>query len=296
MKTTLGLVCLTSSDVSKSDRISYKTITRTSLQKLSFVEQRAKLLSIYRDNIAMIAKALRFCDAHGIGMYRMSSGAFPFADDLRFQDLLDELATEFASVGNYAFKKQIRLLSHPDQFCILASSKMSVIENSIAMLRAEAKVFDLMGLPRSDWAPINIHIGVKGAVACETAVSVIRDLPPEIKNRLTLENCEYKQGAASTLYVCDRAEIPMLFDWHHELCFSNHDGYDADELYVFSKLASLTWSDPSWQVQHLSNGANDLHDRKHSDLITMRPSDLSAIPWLELEAKWKEQAIAAFPW
>ena len=57
--------------------------------------------------------------------------------------------------------------------------------------------------------------------------------------------------------------------------------------------ARATWQPPEWQVVHLSNGIDGPQDRRHSHLITDFPSAYLDVPWIEVEAKGKEEALAA---
>jgi UV DNA damage endonuclease len=294
-KTNLGLVCLTSPTAALVDKISYRTITRTALAKLAPADRITKLREIYNANGNTLINAINFCYTRQISMYRMSSSAFPHADaNPDYAALLP--ADKLRTAGDLAAALGIRLLSHPDQFCVLSSAKPGVITNSIAMLTLEAHVFDLIGLPESHWSPINVHIGSKGPEAIATIKSVIPDLPNNVRSRLTLENDEHKQDAAATLDVCHATGVAMLYDYHHELVAHQLDGYDHPDHLFWVKAAAQTWTTPDWQVCHLSNGAAGLHDRKHSDFISSRPTDLSQTPWLEIEAKGKEVAISTFPW
>ena len=54
-----------------------------------------------------------------------------------------------------------------------------------------------------------------------------------------------------------------------------------------------TWRPPEWQLVHLSNGIEGPQDRRHAHLITEFPSAYADVPWIEVEAKGKEEAIAA---
>jgi len=56
--------------------------------------------------------------------------------------------------------------------------------------------------------------------------------------------------------------------------------------------ARTTWPDPTWQLVHISNGRDSLHDPRHSDLIATMPNSYRQAPWIEVEAKHKEVAIA----
>jgi UV DNA damage endonuclease len=42
---------------------------------------------------------------------------------------------------------------------------------------------------------------------------------------------------------------------------------------------------------HISNGREGFNDRQHSDLIETMPSSYLAAPYIEIEAKLKEEAI-----
>ena len=71
----LGLVCITSSDA-----VRYRTTTRKQLLLLPELQQAEKLRQLYQQNIAVLNRALDFCNAQGIRLYRISSDIFPFAD------------------------------------------------------------------------------------------------------------------------------------------------------------------------------------------------------------------------
>jgi UV DNA damage endonuclease len=55
--------------------------------------------------------------------------------------------------------------------------------------------------------------------------------------------------------------------------------------------ARATWPDPAHQLVHISNGREGFNDRQHSDLISVMPSSYLQAPWIEIEAKHKEDAI-----
>ncbi len=71
----LGLVCITT-----SDQVRYRTVTRKRLLQLSSEEQQQVLRQLYQDNLQRFNKALDFCEANNIKLYRITSSLFPFAD------------------------------------------------------------------------------------------------------------------------------------------------------------------------------------------------------------------------
>jgi UV DNA damage endonuclease len=192
-------------------------------------------------------------------------------------------------IGERAMASGIRLVMHPDQFVVLSSDSPAVIENSIKILRMHARTLDMLAQPRTSWAAMQLH-GGKGGRA-ERLVSVIRDLPDEIHSRLALENDERAYGALEILEVCRAAGVPMIFDAHHHVVHEKLDSYDDPSVARMLACAKETWPDPDWQLVHISNGRDSFNDPRHSDLITRMPAAYRAAPWIEVEAKLKEQAI-----
>lgn len=281
----LGLVCITA-----SEQVRYKTMTRKRLLLLEPAEQTIALRTLYAENLRRLGIAVEFCAHHNIRLYRLGSGTFPFADDPIGEDVLTEFADGLQQVGDRARALGIRLVLHPDQFVVLNSDRPDVIANSIKILATHARVFDLMGLPQSPWALMNIH-GGKGGRA-ERLISVVRDLPDPIRNRLTFENDEYTYGAPEIFEICLAAGVPMVFDAHHHVVHDHLDSYEHPSVPAMLAAARSTWANPDWQLVHISNGQSSFTDQKHSDFIYDMPSSYRDVPWIEIEAKQKELAIA----
>ena len=281
----LGLVCVTA-----SDEVRFRTVTRRTLSKLSESEQQEKLRTIYDANVKRLFKAIAFCQRENIQLYRLSSGLFPFADSPLGEPILTEFASDLQQIGRLARDNQIRLVIHPDQFVVLNSDRQEVIDNSIKILENHAHVMDLLDLPRSPWALINIH-GGKGDRA-QRLIDNIKQLPENIYSRLTIENDEHAYSSQETAEICLAAEIPMVFDAHHHLVNQKLESYEDYSIEQMLALARTTWKQPQWQLVHISNGRDRLHDTKHSDIIYDMPSCFRDVPWIEVEAKQKELAIS----
>jgi UV DNA damage endonuclease len=280
----LGLVCIT-----HSDEVRYKTVTRKRLLQLDPGEQRLKLRELYAANLARLNGALDFCAKRGLGLYRMTSALFPFADDEAGSDVLEEFSEELKGTGARAAGLGIRLVLHPDQFVVLSSDSPQVIANSVKILESHARVLDMLGLPRSPWALIEIH-GGKGGRA-DRLVEQIGLLPEGVRSRIAFENDEYIYSAAEILEVCRRAGVPMVFDAHHHVVHEGLDSYDHPSVAEMVEAARTTWPDPGWQLVHISNGRASFGDRHHSDLVERMPAAYRRVPWIEVEAKHKELAI-----
>ncbi|NDJ22193.1 UV DNA damage repair endonuclease UvsE [Nostoc sp. B(2019)] len=283
----LGLVCITF-----DKQVRFRTMTRTRYLKLSLCDRESALRELYSHNLQRLHDALSFCQENGIRLYRMSSGLFPLSDmeDEIGANILEEMSANLGEIGQRAQALSIRMVLHPDQYVVLSSDSAEVVQTSIKILERHARTFDLLSLPRSPWSLMNIHGGKSQRT--EQLVKVISELPEAIKSRLTLENDEYAYSASEILAVCQQAGIPMVFDAHHHICHENLDSYDHPSVADMFYAARETWTNPDWQLVHISNGEMAFNDRKHSDLITAMPSVYHQAPWIEVEAKHKEEAIA----
>ena len=280
----LGLVCIT-----HSDEVRYRTVTRKRLLQFPAEEQRRMLREIYAANLARLNGALDFCAARNLSLYRMTSNLFPFADDEAGSDVLEEFAEELKRTGARAAELGVRLVLHPDQFVVLSSDSPATVANSVKILESHARVMDMLGLPRSAWALIEIH-GGKGGRA-DRLVEQIGLLPEGVRSRIAFENDEYIYSAAEILEVCRRAGVPMVFDAHHHVVHEGLDSYDHPSVAEMVEAARATWTRPEWQLVHISNGRESFCDRHHSDLVSTMPAAYRRVPWIEVEAKHKELAI-----
>jgi UV DNA damage endonuclease len=280
----LGLVC-----ISTSDAVRYRALTRKRLLQFDETEQQRMLRELYTNNLTRLNAALDFCHQHGIRLYRMTSGLFPFADDPAGESVLEEFREQIGETGRRAHSLGIRLVLHPDQFVVLSSDSPQVIANSVKILETHARVMDLLEQPRSSWALIEIHGGKGGR--SERLIEVVQSLPENIRSRIAFENDEYTYSAAEILEVCSAAKVPMVFDAHHHMVHEKLDSYEHPSIAEMLAAARETWANPEWQLVHISNGREAFGDRHHSDLIATMPEAFRLAPWIEVEAKHKELAI-----
>ncbi len=285
----LGLVCITS-----TAEVRFRTITRTRYLKLPEAERYAGLHELYTDNLRRLEGAITYCAEHGIRLYRISSQLFPMSDlpgDPTGPQVLQDLAAELANIGWRAVAQAIRIVMHPDQFVVLNSESPAIVASSLAVMQRHALTLDMMGLPRTPWTAMCIHGGKGGRV--EQMVEAISQLPPNVRNRVALENDEHAYGANEILEICRRAGVPMIFDVHHHICHDRLDSLEDPSIADILVAARETWQPhPEWQLTHLSNGRDSFNDPAHHDFITNLPSAFRCVPWIEVEAKAKEQAIA----
>ncbi|MFB9993601.1 UV DNA damage repair endonuclease UvsE [Deinococcus oregonensis] len=284
-----GLVCMT-----VGPEVRFRTITLTRYRMLKPEDRGDVLLNLYADNITRVRAAAAFCAARGIRLYRLSSSLFPMSDlvdDDTGAAVLDHLKPQLLEVGHAFEDAGIRVLMHPEQFIVLNSDRPEVRVSSLRAMTAHAGVMDRMGLARSTWNLLLLH-GGKGGRGAELA-ALIPDLPDGVRLRLALENDEHAYGVEDLWPVCQATGVPLVFDAHHHVVHDSLPDLDHPSVRQWTLAARETWTPPEWQVVHLSNGIDGPQDRRHSHLISHLPSAYSDVPWIEVEAKGKEEAVAA---
>ena len=284
----LGLVCITS-----GPEVRFRTVTLTRYRSFPAAERWGVLQGLYADNVARLAAAAVYCAAHGIRLYRMSAALFPMLDldgDTTGRDVLDSLAPQMAAAGAAFVTAGIRVLVHPDQFIVLNSERGDVVARSVTAITVHGLVMDRLGFSRTPWNTILLHGGKGGRAAELTAI--IPTLPDPVRLRLCLENDERAYGPAELLPVCQATNVPMIFDAHHHVVREKLASQDDPSVRDFVLAARATWTPPEWQVVHLSSGIDGPQDRRHTDLINHFPQAYRDVPWIEVEAKGKELALA----
>jgi len=205
-------------------------------------------------NITNLLKIVNWNNENNIKVYRMSSDMMPWMSEYKLSDLPDyqQISALLKAVGKLAMDNDQRLSFHPGQFCVLASPNEKVVINAINELDKTAQILDLMGLPKSAAAKINIHVG--GAYgdkpsALDRFCKNFKRLQPSAQARLTVEN----DDKASMYSVKDLYEgvhkvvgCPIVFDYHHHK-FCTGDMTEEEAL----KLASKTWGNVK-QCTHYS--------------------------------------------
>lgn len=123
----------------------------------------------------------------------------------------------FASIGDLARDRNIKLSFHPGQFCVLASDNENVIEQSIKEFEYHVDMARWMGYGKyfhDHGFKINVHISGKGGP--EKFLQTYKKLSPEAKNLITVENEENSWGLDDCLTICH--SVPIVLDIHHHWC------------------------------------------------------------------------------
>jgi len=222
--------------------------------------------------------------------------------EYELKDLPDykKIATLLKGVGNLAKKYGQRLTFHPGPFDVLASLNPNVVKKTVRDLNQHGEIMDLIGLPRTPYAAINIHVNTTQGGKDEAMQRFCDNfslLNASASTRLVVENDDKeKQYATEDLHegIYSKINIPITFDYHHHWC---HPGKLTQEEAL--KLASTTWGDVK-QLVHFSScktiheDASQTNKRAHADYIYDFINDYGLKLDVEIEAKAKELATLKY--
>ena len=280
-----------------------KIYTGRSMIKRTFLSKGIDYASqLGLDNCKDLYKILEWNHENGFNFFRITSNLFPWSSEYKLSDMpdYDEICDILSKAGRYAIDNDIRITSHPGPFNVLTSPHEHVVENCINDLSIHGEVFDLMGLSRTPYNKINIHIG--GAYgdkvsAMERFCENFHRLPDSVKTRLTVENDDKATMYSVTdLYegVYCKIGIPIVFDYHHHrFCTGGLTEEDALE------VAISTWNNIT-PVVHYSESRNieqeddKIRPQAHSDYVYDYIDTYDNRVDIMVEAKAKELAVLKY--
>ena len=247
-------------------------------------------------------KIVKWNKENNFNFFRISSDLFPWCSEYKLIDLpdYDEIASTLNIIGKYITDNNLRVTSHPGPFNVLTSPKEKVVENCIHDLTVHGETFDLMGLSRTPFNKINIHIG--GAygdknMAMKRFCDNFNRLPKSVQDRLTVENDDRDSLYSVTdLYhgVYKVIGIPIVFDYHHhKFC----DGGLSEKEAL--NLACKTWGIVR-PVIHYSESRSIEHNdstikpQAHSDYVYDYINTYGRNVDIMIEAKHKELAVLKY--
>lgn len=272
----------------------FRTMTFKSFSSKSKEESLEKLSGIVANNFSVTEKIIRHCAAVGIKGYRISSDLCPVINHPEVNVALEDLPNfnfikhEIDKIKKALEETKIRVSAHPSEYISLTSEDEKVINNSIKDLEQHAEIFELLGLEKSYYNPLNIHIRKEGDPEnlCNIFMKNFERLSDGVKSRLVLENNDTGNTwdvVALKEYFWRRHNIPVTFDnLHHKMLNKGVSEFDA-----FSN-AYETWNDII-PIFHYSEGKDN--GRAHKDMAEHLPDNFGKEVLWEVELKNKDIAI-----
>lgn len=272
----------------------FKTISLAACSKKQ-KEGVAKLRKVWRHNLNELAGILRYNMVSNIRLFRMSNNLFPLSDHSKFRSAWEQFIekTDLSST-----RKEIRrylefggrITVHPGQFVSLGSPNKAIRKQSITHLDSQGRILDILGLPRTHFTPINIHLagGREGRKNLQYFISSLEKVSNSVKKRLVFENEDKDFWTWQNISDCFD-DFPITLDVHHHEI--NNMGESLTEAI---EAARSTWGN-ILPVVHLSEGAKGPLDRAHHDWVSEIPPALLSngqpLVDIELEAKKKDLAL-----
>ena len=296
----IGYACINMELSQQKPRI----YTGRSMIKRTFQQRGIKYASqLGLDNVKDLYEIIKWNNEHDFKFFRITSNLFPWCSEYRLKDMPDyqEIADLLNEIGKYVKANDMRITSHPGPFNVLTSPREHVVENCVKDLSIHGEVFDMMGLSRTPFNKINIHIG--GAYGDKTSAMKrfcenFNLLPDSVKSRLTVENDDKaSMYSVKDLYhgVYEVIGIPIVFDYHHhKFCTGDLSEQQALE------LAIKTWPEGITPVVHYSESRSKEYDdvtireQAHSDYIYDYINTYGNQVDVMVEAKAKELAVLRY--
>lgn len=292
--TNIGYACINMT-LGKKGILTGRTLRKATLD-LKGIEYASELAL---QNAIDLEKILKWNVDNGIFFFRISGDIFPWGNKVgvdAFPDII-EIKKVLARCGQYAKDNNIRITAHPGPFNLLASSKESVIENTILDLEMHGLLFDFLGLSRTPYNKINIHVGATYGdkyAAAETWCKNFHRLSEAVRSRLTIENDDKaSMYSVKDLYelIHRHTKVPIVFDYHHH---TFNDGGQTEQEAL--QLAVSTWGDYKPAVHYsesksLHESNDKLNPRAHSDYVSNYINTYGIDVDIMIEAKAKELAV-----
>jgi UV DNA damage endonuclease len=296
----IGYCCISlgiNEGLRKKDHIS---VNRGMIKKTFETKGLTYVSELVIPNLEDTIKVLRYNLKKGIKVYRMSSDSFPWMSHYNFSDLpnFTKIQRLLTQIGNIVKDNDMRVSYHPGPFNILGSEKESVVLKTIDELDKHSELMDLMGLEKSTYYPINIHLNVTTPSHQEAAQRFCTNfhrLKDSTKSRLTIENDDKpSQYSVKMLYDLIHTEIgiPIVVDSLHYACHTDNMSWED----------TLTLGLSTWKTKPICHHSSSkkLHEDEtvilsaHADFLYEQFNTCGFDVDIELECKKKDLAVEKY--
>jgi len=254
-------------------------------------------------NTKDLFEIVKWNNENGFPFFRITSNLFPWSSEYKLEDMPDyhEIGGILANVGKYVSDNNMRITSHPGPFNVLTSPHPHVVTNCITDLSIHGEVFDMIGLSRTPYNKINIHIG--GAYgdkesAMKRFCENFKRLPDSVKSRLTVENDDKaSMYSVKDLYygVYKHIGIPIVFDYHHhKFCDGGLSEQEALEMAISSWPTDITPATHYSESRREEQEDMSIRVQAHSDYVLNKIETYGNTIDVMVEAKHKELAVKKY--
>lgn len=217
-----------------------------------------KLDNVIMSNLDALEKIILYNVKNNIHFYRMSSKIIPLAtkDDVYF-DYVGKYKEVYDRIGKMINDNAIRVDFHPDQFCVLNSTKKEIVDNSIKILNYHYQLLDVLSVKDK---VLVIHVGssVFGKDnSIKRFINSYNRLPKFLKECIAIENDDKIFNVEDVTRISNVIGVPIVLDYHHYKC--NKSEMDIKKIFD-------SWKGKVPKV-HFSSPRNSRDYRSHSEYI-----------------------------
>ncbi|WP_202079568.1 UV DNA damage repair endonuclease UvsE [Caldalkalibacillus salinus] len=246
-----------------------QTMTFTQFQKLGDREAAiGKLERIAVSNLENCLRLLKHNAAHDIHFFRFSSRIVPLAthEELKGWHYMQALKEPLAQLGEFIDKHGMRVGFHPDHFVLINSPRDEVFKPSLENLKMHYLL--LKGMNVDTEHRCVMHVGgdyKKRDDALERFVTNWGRVPHAIQRMMMLENDDKSFHLEDTLYLCEKLQIPLVFDYHHHLAHHHDIHWEKQWDRVLQ-----TWAHSPLPVKmHMSSPKSETQFRAHAEYVDL---------------------------
>lgn len=290
MKIRLGYACIskTLSNVTPSSPFTYSEYQRT--------HNNDKLDKIIKSNLEDLNRLLEYNNKNNIHFFRLSSKLIPLAtkDDVIF-DYVTPYRKYYQKIINNIKSKNMRVDFHPDQFCVLNSTRKEVLENTIEILKFHYNLLEALEVQDK---VLVLHVGssVLGKDnSIKRFINNFNKLPEVIKDCIAIENDDKVFNIMDCLQISKVINVPVVLDYHHFIC--NHGDEKIEDILPevlaswHNKTPKMHFSSPKNKTKKDFRSHNDYIDSdafiKFMDILKQYHTNIDIM----IEAKAKDDAL-----
>ena len=295
MKIRLGYVAISKS---LNDVTTSSALTFTNYEKLSNEVRNEKLEQVVISNFEDLEKILIYNIKNNIHFYRLTSKLIPLATHEKVDfEYLEKYKEYYRNIGELVNKNNMRVDTHPDQYCVLNSTNPSTIKSSISILNFQKNMLEAFNFKEPK---IIVHIGSSQFGKEKSITRFINNfnlLDSNIKKMLLVENDDKIYNIIDTLNLCKQIKVPFVLDYHHFMCNNN-----GEKIVDYIEEIFDTWNEQKLVPKiHFSSPKNKTKKdfRSHHDYINSNDfiDFIEKIKFINkdfdvmIEAKMKDEAL-----
>jgi UV DNA damage endonuclease len=250
---------MTLKDVTASSILTYTHYTKLGKRRGDI-----KLQRVILSNLIDLEKILFYNIKNNVHFYRITSKLFPLVGHpLVKYNYKKDFSTYLQKIGTIIQNSNMRVDSHPDQFCVLNSIRDDVVKSSISILNYHQNMFKLMQIQD---AKVILHIGSSAngkRKSINRFIETFNHLNKNLRTMIIVENDDKIFNIKNTLSLCQKLNIPMVLDYHHHIC--NGGNYKIED-YIIEIFN--TWNNEILKPKvHFSSPKSKKERRSHHDYI-----------------------------